>query len=104
MLRRPPRSTRNDTPFPYTTLFRSSVAVRNARIAWFNAGSAAAEDERQQVETVLKIELAQLEDIRQRLEGEKLKGDINEQTVRQYEAQWGAVEKDRKSTRLNSSH
>src|SRR3546814_2958282 len=27
MLRRPPRSTRTDTLFPYTTLFRSDVAV-----------------------------------------------------------------------------
>src|SRR3546814_13323149 len=27
MLRRPPRSTRTDTLFPYTTLFRSSLAV-----------------------------------------------------------------------------
>src|SRR3546814_2349721 len=27
MLRRPPRSTRTDTLFPYTTLFRSSVAT-----------------------------------------------------------------------------
>jgi len=71
----------------------TSVAVLNARIAWFNAELAAAEDERQQIETVLKVELAKLEDVRQRLEGEKLKGDINEQTVRQYEAQWGAVEK-----------
>src|SRR3546814_11059859 len=26
MLRRPPRSTRTDTPFPYTTLFRSTSA------------------------------------------------------------------------------
>src|SRR3546814_4174621 len=26
MLRRPPRSTRTDTPFPYTTLFRSPTA------------------------------------------------------------------------------
>src|SRR3546814_4402907 len=26
MLRRPPRSTRTDTPFPYTTLFRSAFA------------------------------------------------------------------------------
>src|SRR3546814_20412679 len=26
MIRRPPRSTRTDTLFPYTTLFRSSVA------------------------------------------------------------------------------
>src|SRR3546814_16149519 len=28
MLRRPPRSTRTDTLFPYTTLFRSPEAVR----------------------------------------------------------------------------
>src|SRR3546814_16686472 len=27
MIRRPPRSTRTDTLFPYTTLFRSSIAV-----------------------------------------------------------------------------
>src|SRR3546814_20656878 len=27
MLRRPPRSTRTDTLFPYTTLFRSRVAI-----------------------------------------------------------------------------
>src|SRR3546814_6641688 len=27
MIRRPPRSTRTDTPFPYTTLFRSPVLV-----------------------------------------------------------------------------
>src|SRR3546814_4513719 len=28
MIRRPPRSTRTDTLFPYTTLFRSIVALR----------------------------------------------------------------------------
>src|SRR3546814_6888492 len=28
MKRRPPRSTRTDTPFPYTTLFRSGLARR----------------------------------------------------------------------------
>src|SRR3546814_14405218 len=27
MIRRPPRSTRTDTPFPYTTLFRSGPAT-----------------------------------------------------------------------------
>src|SRR3546814_3827149 len=31
MIRRPPRSTRTDTLFPYTTLFRSPVAGRLAR-------------------------------------------------------------------------
>src|SRR3546814_6622591 len=28
MIRRPPRSTRTDTPFPYTTLFRSLAAAK----------------------------------------------------------------------------
>src|SRR3546814_21052766 len=31
MIRRPPRSTRTDTLFPYTTLFRSSGQVHNSR-------------------------------------------------------------------------
>src|SRR3546814_10661355 len=30
MIRRPPRSTRTDTLFPYTTLFRSAIAGRSA--------------------------------------------------------------------------
>src|SRR3546814_721096 len=42
MIRRPPRSTRTDTLFPYTTLFRSPLAVRPAR-----AGCAAAAGGRQ---------------------------------------------------------
>src|SRR3546814_2992956 len=32
MIRRPPRPTRTDTLFPYTTLFRSSVAHRHLRL------------------------------------------------------------------------
>src|SRR3546814_11532418 len=32
MIRRPPRSTRTDTLFPYTTLFRSAGAVARVRI------------------------------------------------------------------------
>src|SRR3546814_6646010 len=32
MIRRPPRSTRTDTLFPYTTLFRSALASRRRRI------------------------------------------------------------------------
>src|SRR3546814_17083211 len=31
MIRRPPRSTRTDTLFPYTTLFRSVLVARQAR-------------------------------------------------------------------------
>src|SRR3546814_5544658 len=33
MIRRPPRSTRTDTLFPYTTLFRSDAVVDEHRIA-----------------------------------------------------------------------
>src|SRR3546814_10815364 len=32
MIRRPPRSTRTDTLFPYTTLFRSAVAIAVAAV------------------------------------------------------------------------
>src|SRR3546814_3176941 len=32
MIRRPPRSTRTDTLFPYTTLFRSAISSRNHRL------------------------------------------------------------------------
>src|SRR3546814_4272765 len=35
MIRRPPRSTRTDTPFPYTTLFRSSAAPRRPACDWY---------------------------------------------------------------------
>src|SRR3546814_2379685 len=37
MIRRPPRSTRTDTLFPYTTLFRSMMeapTLRDARLGW----------------------------------------------------------------------
>src|SRR3546814_4532866 len=38
MIRRPPRSTRTDTLFPYTTLFRSNVAVMGAALGVFGTG------------------------------------------------------------------
>src|SRR3546814_3244375 len=38
MIRRPPRSTRTDTLFPYTTLFRSSVAPMARLVAYGHAG------------------------------------------------------------------
>src|SRR3546814_15258366 len=34
MIRRPPRSTRTDTLFPYTTLFRSWLSKSSLREAW----------------------------------------------------------------------
>src|SRR3546814_19972609 len=42
MIRRPPRSTRTDTLFPYTTLFRSSLAVEDGRTDSGETGNHAA--------------------------------------------------------------
>src|SRR3546814_16428857 len=39
MIRRPPRSTRTDTLFPYTTLFRSIESARAAEDAGEDAGA-----------------------------------------------------------------
>src|SRR3546814_10497217 len=38
MIRRPPRSTRTDTLFPYTTLFRSVRGGGEKGEAWYRAG------------------------------------------------------------------
>src|SRR3546814_10736791 len=42
MIRRPPRSTRTDTLFPYTTLFRSPTALRSLLPYGVRAADAAA--------------------------------------------------------------
>src|SRR3546814_2258171 len=34
MIRRPPRSTRTDTLFPYTTLFRSPMRIARSLVIW----------------------------------------------------------------------
>src|SRR3546814_1780258 len=46
MIRRPPRSTRTDTLFPYTTLFRSADDVGLAGRYGQDPGSAAADEQR----------------------------------------------------------
>src|SRR3546814_1660750 len=40
MIRRPPRSTRTDTLFPYTTLFRSARFWRDGKLSGFDPGDA----------------------------------------------------------------
>src|SRR3546814_139924 len=97
MIRRPPRSTRTDTLFPYTTLFRSpnsesfvwlSTRRRTARVAdrpRHGRRMLSCQDDQ-----VALLKLGQLfEDRRSRVHPEN-----------------GKAEKpaDRKSTRLNSSH
>src|SRR3546814_5565365 len=45
MIRPPPRSTRTDTLFPYTTLFRSVIAIGAAAFAWSGLYNIAADDQ-----------------------------------------------------------
>src|SRR3546814_20381163 len=49
MIRRPPRSTRTDTLFPYTTLFRSVVGAREEK-----AQRSAAREQRQRADLCIR--------------------------------------------------
>src|SRR3546814_16058360 len=49
MIRRPPRSTRTDTLFPYTTLFRSAVGTGGRGVAVFRRYSGAPRANRKRV-------------------------------------------------------
>src|SRR3546814_12566413 len=97
MIRRPPRSTRTDTLFPYTTLFRSVVSNMYARLQQVAADMAGV-DQTSSDNLVSEIvgELASLLDVEQILEQAATAG------VRRTEE--SIEEADRKSTRLNSSH
>src|SRR3546814_11043029 len=67
MIRRPPRSTRTDTLFPYTTLFRSQgvriLFAENARAVFRLSGTGT-------VGATLRIYLERFEDDPARLEGD----------------------------------
>src|SRR3546814_18005300 len=103
MLRRPPRSTRTDTLFPYTTLFLSQVAAEDVveglarhqrRHAGIDAGAADFE------------EVAGLRELRgagEVAEGEAA-GFAGLGILEIGDARRAAESGDRKSTRLNSSH
>src|SRR3546814_977868 len=100
MIRRPPRSTRTDTLFPYTTLFRSdarAIAVGNAHILKddaIDARAIAAQHERR-----LALARHTVEDRTARLGGDE--GDAARGLHRAVAVIAGG---DRKSTRLNSRH
>src|SRR3546814_20026412 len=119
MIRRPPRSTRTDTLFPYTTLFRSGVAehallevefvVEIVRIDHPHARKALGDRTEivEEIDVVVLVDLGRpvdriaLEDRRRvgsafglgRIEG-RVGDHLSRRTLRV----------DRKSTRLNSSH
>src|SRR3546814_11391217 len=92
MIRRPPRSTRPDTLFPYTTLFRSEAEMRllgDLQIVVIEADRAEAQ-RHQQLDPHVDAE-----DV-----GPEQRGADN--TRKDHQPAHGR--RDRKSTRLNSSH
>src|SRR3546814_10585649 len=117
MIRRPPRSTRTDTLFPYTTLFRSSALLQGGAI---DGGDASAPLFRVGDDPV-DVHAGQLAVAQLRLAGDphvadlvaaggvdQLRDDVVQRLGlerRQVEQrQVGLLARDRKSTRLNSSH
>src|SRR3546814_8920471 len=104
MIRRPPRSTRTDTLFPYTTLFRSRIVERQAVERLRNAiGAEAANGEAAAVRAprvvVLEADAGdQVDDVVDRLAGALAADDFFAQNL------LGFRGLDRKSTRLKSSH
>src|SRR3546814_15685386 len=94
MIRRPPRSTRTDTLFPYTTLFRSRAQLVRHRA---DGGQV-----RPEVAAALDaLRAAGLEHLTSpNGHGERTPADISAPSTRALVT----TEEDRKSTRLNSSH
>src|SRR3546814_13645951 len=90
MIRLPPRSTRTDTLFPYTTLFRSSSASPPHRLAVGGPGGnrCTAQGVGRQNWSTANPQTGQRQNPRRAV----LSGHGREET------------RDRKSTRLNSSH
>src|SRR3546814_19644286 len=96
---RPPRSTRTDTHFPYTTLFRSSLSDVDAPLRAVDARDLRAVHEhvgrehidRAVLEALRRLRVHAADELRVPLEGLELRPK-------------DFLRVDRKSTRLNSSH
>src|SRR3546814_3032891 len=102
MIRRPPRSTRTDTLFPYTTLFRSIVGD----VIIGKEGGADALDGAHRVEERVRVEImlrrtVGFEEVAVAAEGLV---EVDLLAVGKHRAATDRRSADRKSTRLNSSH
>src|SRR3546814_14300149 len=90
MIRRPPRSTRTDTLFPYTTLFRSYIAADRNIVDVIRSYAPGFIFTTSLSPVLVAGALASVRHLKQ--------SDVER------EAQQVSAAKDRKSTRLNSSH
>src|SRR3546814_11412387 len=97
MRRRPPRATRTDTLFPYTTLFRSGDRSMEFNLAQVHEAVAAAVPDREAIVwRDRRLTYADVTDRTRRLANHLLAAGLQPREERE------AL--DRKSTRLNSSH
>src|SRR3546814_14448990 len=90
MIRRPPRSTRTDTLFPYTTLFRSCIDVlkmnlEEAQASWF----------KKEYES---------RDYNEEIDFDEMRAFASHCLGKGVKCLAITMDSDRKSTRLNSSH
>src|SRR3546814_19149639 len=99
MIRRQPQSTRTDTPFPYTTLFRSMLLQMKAMTEGARVMA---------YETALNVDIARHHP---RADARQAAADWVDLTTPLVKAfctdaafDLGSLALDRKSTRLNSSH
>src|SRR3546814_12161939 len=116
MRRRPPRSTRTDTLFPYTTLFRSSTSTRRTSCLLSSPSLRPGQGRQEVVRVVQPVGLASGAGasacnpsarslLSRLLVGPHLVGDPRVQDLVAVVADAGVDRSlDRKSTRLNSSH
>src|SRR3546814_11034635 len=100
MIRRPPRSTRTDTLFPYTTLFRSNRA-KGTKEDIRNLNAYLDTLERKVADTHLQLVKDGAEITAESLKLKFLGKDVQR---RQLMETFMEHNRDRKSTRLNSSH
>src|SRR3546814_4458039 len=119
MIRQPPRSTRTDTLFPYTTLFRSQTLLEAVAVA-VDQRMMRPGDRRARTEQDHRVEQRQRESVDDvnalgRPHRDRRRAVLSEQRVdraiddldrhrEQREVEPGPEPADRKSTRLNSSH
>src|SRR3546814_9707558 len=108
MIRRPPRSTRTDTLFPYTTLFRS-VHIVGEVVERVKAGGVVVADgalDRLEVDVVDLLGAIAVDQIKERTADAFDGGDIEfVGPARRRDRRGAALDsQDRQSTRLNTRH
>src|SRR3546814_15359938 len=106
MIRRPPRSTRTDSLFPYTTLFRA-LGDQQAAAAGPHPPVVALEvlgEDRMRDDLDVRHEAAELEQRARHVVGGGDEPQRGEALVLHPGGRLDGIAPDRKSTRLNSSH